>query len=87
MRQQALTAQVLHQRDSLQGERVRLMWQQIREGQIRRQDAGERTSVRPQVAELQNYLSSFQALDVGRRGGYGSRGGGTSRDILGKPVG
>ena len=64
LRQQRLTEQVLHQRNSMAQTRVTLVRQQLAVAQIRRQKAGQLASARNRVADLQNQLASAEAAQA-----------------------
>jgi murein DD-endopeptidase MepM/ murein hydrolase activator NlpD len=63
-RQQTLTDEVLNQRNSLAGARLNLVREQIAVAQVRDQKAGQLSSARAHVAELQNQLSKLEAAQA-----------------------
>ncbi len=75
-RQQALTEQVLAQRNSLDRARLSLVQQQIAVAQVRNAKASQLAAARSQVAGLQRQLSNIQAAQAASSGG-GSVAGGT----------
>lgn len=63
-RQQILTSQVLAQRNSLDGERVGLVQQQLAVAQLRDSKASQLAGARSQIKSLQGQLSKLQAAQA-----------------------
>jgi peptidoglycan hydrolase CwlO-like protein len=64
VRQQKLTEQVLHERNSLAGAQVSLVQQRISVAREREAKAGQLASARDQVASLQSQLNKLQAAQA-----------------------
>ncbi len=96
LHQQALTAQVLQQRDALARDRVALVSRQLVAAEDRRAKAGRLASARARVAALQGQLTKLQAaqaaaaaaaaLSASRSAGSGSGGPAGSAPSGGAPV-
>ena len=66
VRQQALTEQILHERNSLAGARFSLVQQRLTVARDRAAKAGRLANARNQVADLQNQLNKLQAQQAAR---------------------
>jgi murein DD-endopeptidase MepM/ murein hydrolase activator NlpD len=77
VRQQRLTEQVLHERDSLAGARLSLVGQRLSVARERAAKAGALASARNQVAGLQTQLNKLQAQQAARAAAQSSSGSGS----------
>jgi peptidoglycan hydrolase CwlO-like protein len=90
VRQQALTEQVLHERNSLAGARLSLVQQRLAVARSRAAKAGQLANARSQVGDLQNQLNKLQAQQAARAAAAASASSGSSFPVgstTGSPAG